>query len=243
MSDIFLVTSGIHGPGGVNGKVPIPTRITQTIETAASIRHHVPDAKIYLVEGGSDPLDIGLREQFINHGFNDVLDFSMHSFIQFAHQQRDAAKQEITVIKGPCEMYLLKEATKLLTLAPDDRVYKLSGRYRLSDEFSLEAHHAAKGKFLFKTKMECLEWYKKGPITSPYQYATRLYSWDGSLQQAAIYHFDKIQNFILDLYSKNLYMDVEHSTYLNIDQSLIAEATPIGLTGAFSEAPDTLIKE
>lgn len=243
MSNIFLVTSGIHGPGGVNGKVPIPTRITQTFETAKSIRYHVPDAKIYLVEGGSDPLSVDLRDQFFKHGFDDVLDFSCHQFIQFAHQQRDAAKQEITVIKGPCEMYILKEALKLLTLDADDRVFKLSGRYRLSDEFKLSDHVAAKGKFLFKTKMECLEWYKDGPITSPYQYATRLYSWDGSMQQSAIYHFDKLQNFILNLYAQNLYMDIEHSTYLNIDQSLIAEATPIGLTGAFSEAPDMVIKE
>lgn len=243
MSNIFLVTSGIHGPGGVNGKVPILTRIIQTLETAQSIRHHVPDAKIYLLEGGSEPLNINLREQFLNGGYDDIFDFTQSAFIAFAHAQRDAAKQEITVIKGPCESYMLKEATKLLVLTNDDRVFKISGRYRLSDEFSLETHRAAVGKYLFKTKTECLQWYKEPPVHSPYQYSTRLYSWCGSLQQAAIYNYDKVQNWILELYSKNLYMDIEHSMYLHIDQSLIAETDPIGLIGAFSEVPDMVIKE
>lgn len=244
MSNIFLVTSGIHGPGGVNGKVPIITRIIQTLETAQSIRHHVPDAKIYLLEGGSDPLNVNLREQFLNGGYDDIFDFTQSAFVSYAHAQRDAAKQEITVIKGPCESYMLKETTKLLTLTKDDRVFKISGRYRLSDEFNLETHRAAAGKYLFKTKTECLKWYKDpGPVYSPYQYSTRLYSWCGSLQNAAIYNYDVIQNWILQLYSKNLYMDIEHSTYLHVDQALISETNPIGLIGAFAEVPDSIIKE
>jgi hypothetical protein len=243
MSNIFLVTSAIHGPGGMSGRLSSDERIMQTVDTAISIRKHIPDAKIYLLEGGIMPLNMQVRQMFLMH-YDDILDYSISEFIQFAHRQRDAAKQEITVIKGPCESYMLREACKILTTTVQDRIFKISGRYQLSDEFNLQAH-AVPGKYIFKTKEECLKWYadKESPVYSPYQYKTRLYSWCGSLKDIAIVNFDKVMNNILELYSRNLYMDVEHMTYLTIDPSLVQEITPVGLTGSYAEVPDSIIKE
>jgi len=243
MSNIFLVTSAIHGPGGMSGQLSSDQRIMQTVNTAISIRKHIPDAKIYLLEGGIMPLNIQIRQMFLMH-YDDILDYSMSEFIQFAHRQRDVNRQEITVIKGPCESYMLRETCKILTTTLQDRIFKISGRYELSDEFNLQAHNVP-GKYVFKTKDECLPWYKDEtkPNYSPYQYKTRLYSFCGSLKDMAIVNYDKTMNGILDLYAKNDYIDIEHMTYLTINPSLIQEISPVGLTGSFAEVPDSIIKE
>lgn len=244
MSDIFLVTSAIHGPGGKNGQLTAEQRIDQTMDTANSIRQRVPDAVILLLEGGLRPLDVSLRQHFLSK-YTDILDFTQHSFIQFAHENRDAKNQEITVIKGPCESYKLRETCKLLTVAPGDRIYKLSGRYRLSDSFDLNQHRSAEGKYLMKAKDKCLEWYSYPQKLTycEYQYSTRLYSFCGSLLNTAIRNYDTINKRILELYAQSEYMDLEHMTYLVYNQNDIAEASPIGVQGAFAEAPDWKIDE
>jgi hypothetical protein len=59
----------------------------------------------------------------------------------------------------------------------------------------------------------------------------------------AIVNYDKIMNGILDLYSKNEYIDLEHMTYQTLNPLTIHEISPIGLTGAFAEVPNSIIKE
>lgn len=243
MSNIFLVTSAIHGPGGMSGQLSSDQRIMQTVNTAISIRKHIPDAKIYLLEGGIMSLNMQIRQMFLMH-YDDILDYSMSEFIQFAHKKRDANQQEITVIKGPCESFMLRETCKILTTTPQDRIFKISGRYQLSDEFNLQFHNVP-GKYVFKAKEECLQWYKnKTKLNySPYQYKTRLYSFCGSMRDMAIVNYDKIMNGILNLYSQNEYIDLEHMTYLTINPSAIHEIPTIGLVGSFAEVPNSIIKE
>ena len=245
MSNIFLVTSGIHGPNGINGQVPALVRIDQTIDTVKSIRSHVPDAKVYLLEGGSGPLSINLRKKFIDAGYDDILDFTTSSFISFAHEKRDAATQGITVIKGPCETYMLMEACKLLNPQFDDRIFKLSGRYRLSEEFNLQDHIESTGKYLFKKKDLPLKYYSNpaSELYSAYMYSTRLYSFCGSITDQVINNYDKMLGWLLSLYAENKYIDIEHTTYLKIDPLLINETPVIGLIGSFAEVPDSVIKE
>ena len=244
MNNIFLVTSAIHGANGMNGQLTTQQRIDQTIETAHSIRVHIPDAKLYLLEGGKYPLDFALRQHLMAE-YDDIIDFTYHPFITFAHNQVDLSKQVITVIKGPCESFMLREACKLLTVSDDDRIYKISGRYRLSEEFNLSEHLAAKGKYLMLTKTKCLEFYSypQKLTYSEYQYSTRLYSFCGSILNKATENYNVINKRLLDLYSKSEYMDLEHMTYLVYDQSDITEVSPIGLIGAFAEIPDMVIKE
>ena len=200
MRDIFLVTGAIYGKAGTNGLLDPATRIQQTIDTAVSIKQHLPNAVIYLIEGGSQTLDLALRAKFLEY-YTDILDFSYHPFIAFAHNQIDTTKQEITVIKGPCETFLLRETCKLLSVTDDDRIYKISGRYRLTDAFNPKEHHAARGKYLMLAKTDCLEYYSDpNSVTySPYQYSTRLYSFCGSIINRAIENYNTMNERLLNL--------------------------------------------
>lgn len=246
MKHIFLVTSAIYGHNGFNGKLTAEQRIQQTLDTADSIRHHIPDAVLVLLEGGTQRLELSLRQSLLTK-YNDIIDFTQDPFIAFAHRNLDLSKQEITAIKGPCESYKLREACILLQgmVDPDDRIYKISGRYRLSEEFNVDQHIAAKGKYLMLEKTKCLEYYSypKKITYCEYQYSTRLYSFCGSLLETAANNYNTINGRILSLYEQSEYMDLEHMTYLVYDQNDIVEAKPIGLIGAFAEVPDWVIKE
>lgn len=243
MSNIFLVSSGIHGKNGMSGQLTTQQRLEQTYDTAKSIRDRVDDCKIYLLEGGSDPLTFKEREDLLEY-YDDILDFTQHEFIKFAHSKVDIASQGITVIKGPCESYKLREACRLLDTTADDRVFKISGRYRLSDKFDLKAHRAATGKFVFR-KYEGLPYYNDPtkPTYSPFQYSTRMYSFCGSMLAKATQYYDTINNRLLNLYSANLYLDLEHTTFLTIDPEDVVVFDTTGLTGAFAENPDWKIDE
>lgn len=242
--NIFLVTSAIYSKIGRSGQLLPEKRIEQTIDTAKSIIKYVPDAKIYLLEGGSKTLDFRLRNEFLKY-YTDIIDFTYHPFIAYAHEKINLDKQEITVIKGPCESHMLREACKLLSTVKCDRIFKISGRYCLSDEFDLDMHTKARGKYLMKTKDKCLSYYSDPSKNaySPYQYSTRFYSFCGSLLNKVIINYDTINNRLLELYANSEYIDIEHMTYLVYNQQDIIETSPIGLAGSFAENPDWHIKE
>lgn len=244
MSDIFLVTSAIYSKSGISGQLTPETRIQQTIDTANSIRKHLPNATIYLLEGGSNAISFDVRSKFLHH-YDDVIDFSYHPFIAFAHERVELDKQGITVIKGPCESFMLREACKLLKVTSNDRIYKISGRYKLNNKFNVVDHHTATGKYLMLKKKKNLEYYDDPTsITySPFQYSTRLYSFCGSIINKAIENYDNINQRLLWLYSQDKYIDLEHATYLTYDSLDIIETPTIGLSGSFAENPEWVIEE
>lgn len=244
MKNIFLVTSGLHGANGINGKLTVDTRIEQTISTAQSIRQQVPDAEILLLEGGKFALDLNLRRKLKMH-YCDILDYTSSSFIQFAHNNVDLSKQDITVIKGPCETWMLLETVKLLDAAQQSRIFKISGRYHLNDNFDIKVHQQAQGKYLFKEKLEGLSWYgpHTGRIHSPWQYSTRLYSFCSTILPAAVNNYSTLLNKFMDIYSRQDYIDLEHLTYLTIDSTQIHTVPVMGLEGIFANYPDKKVTE
>ena len=75
------------------------------------------------------------------------MDFSGHEIIKFSHSIGGGT------MKSSCEAYMLMETVKLLSVPVESRIFKICGRYVLSDTFDLNKHHSAKGKYLFKNKI------------------------------------------------------------------------------------------
>ena len=102
-------------------------------------------------------------------------------------------------------------------------------------------------KYTFLAKKQALEWYAN-PYQenhSPFQYSTRLYSFFGDKENLnnCINDYTNIIDHILKLYEKNVYIDIEHTTYLKIPETRIIEMNCIGVKGQFAEAPDIIINE
>lgn len=237
MNNIFLVTSGLNVESGV---VSLDDRFHQTIETARSIRARVEDSVIILLDGGKFPLTIEQRKQLLAV-YDDILSFTHHPTIQFAHNQN----VNVMYIKGPCESMMLHEACKLLP--PDvKRVFKISGRYKLSDNFNI-TQHDHQGKYVFKTKEDGVKYYHDGKYEdgsqlqnidhyyTPYQYKTRLYSFCGSMIPQVIEDYHNVFQCMIQSYINHGYIDIEHSMYRVLDKNKIVEIDIIGLAGIQAE--------
>jgi hypothetical protein len=244
MSTVWLVTSAINGKNGISGKLTSEQRLQQTLETAKSIRTRVNQAHIVLLEGGNAPLDFKTRS-VLKTLYDDILDYTQSSFIQFAHNNVNLAKQGITVIKGPCESWMLWQTCLLLNLTKYDRVFKISGRYEINDRFDLAKHTNAQGQYLMLQKLPGLPYYDN-PNKLAYstaQYSTRLYSFCGSILNKATMNYQEINQRLLDLYQRDSYIDIEHMTYLVLNPADITETQPIGVCGVFAENPDWKLDE
>lgn len=241
MNNIFLVTSALHSPYGL---IAGPDRLTQTIATALSIRQRVKNVKIYLIEGGVAPLDIKLRTELKLY-YDDILDFTQHNIIQFAHkQQNDAGGLHV---KAPCESFLLRKACELFNTSADDRIFKISGRYSLSDKFDITQHHQAIGKYVFlnRLKPSIFEYAetKQQHTWTEFQYSTRLYSFCGSMLNQAITDYQRIFDKLIEFYSSGNFIDLENSTYMLLNKDLITEIPIIGVVGTFAAEPTTKLDE
>lgn len=237
MDNVFLVTSGLNVESGV---VSSTDRFNQTIETARSIRSRVTDAVIILLDGGKYPLMIDQRKSLLAF-YDDVLNFTHHPTIQFAHSQN----VNVMYIKGPCESMMLHEACKLLPTNVK-RVFKISGRYKLSDEFDI-SQHDHRGKYVFKTKEDGIRYYHDGKdedgsqlqnidhYYTPYQYKTRLYSFCGSMLSQVIGDYQNVFQCMVQSYLNHGYIDIEHSMYRTLDENKIVEIDTIGLEGVQAE--------
>ena len=223
----FLVTSGIHGPYGVFKPLE---RIQQTLETAHSIRKHCQDAVIILAEGGNRALSDQELQQF-NTVFDKTLDCTDDNIIQFAHRTHHS---EVISLKGPCEARLLTLACDQIKPQSTDRVFKLSGRYCLSENFSTENHVQQVGKWCFLPKKPGAK-YGRPYASTPWQYKTRLYSWCGSLHTTASQVFQQAFSHIVASYTQGTFIDIEHTMWRMVNPILVAELTPIGVQGLAAE--------
>ena len=241
MNNIFLVTSALIGP---YGQISVQDRISQTIDTALSIRKRVDNVKVYLIDGGMYPLGIKLRKELFKY-YDDILDFTQHDIIKFAHNQaNDIGGLQI---KAPCESFLLRKTCELLNTTENDRIFKISGRYRLTDNFDISLHHKEIGKYVFLNRLqpstfeyaETLEHH----TWTEYQYSTRLYSFCGSMLNEVIVDYQTIFDKLIEFYSRGDFIDLENSTFMILNKNSVAEIPIMGLTGVFAAEPTTVLDE
>ena len=230
MSLYFLVTSAINTPYSQFTK---EERIEQTLETAKSIKIKVENSIVILIDGGISQLDINVRETLLTV-YDDILDFTQHEFIKFIQNQPSDNCGHM--LKGPCESYLLREGCKAIASLNPERIFKISGRYKLNDKFNLNLHLTQSKKYVFLNRV------KIDPICindtianwSDYCFETTFYSFCGSLLEETILNYDVVISNMLEIYSNNSYIDLETAMYISLDKSKVFETLNIGVSGILS---------
>ena len=231
--NLFLVTSAIHTN---YSKTSPEERLKETIDTANSIRQYAPGSKIILVEGGK-PLPQHVKDRL--NMFDEIFDFSDHSVMQMTQSDAQLAVDNVGhSVKSAGEAYIIKEALKLLK-EDYERIFKLSGRYRLTERFNMQDHmHPNKFVFLPKAKTDKTHMVdangnpmvtKSSVDFSPWRYETTFYSFDNIPKAQMI--FEYIFNSLVEVYSEGNYIDIETATYLTINKDDVVEVPVIGLTG------------
>lgn len=228
MTNWFLVTSAMNVDYGI---FSLQEKYEQTCITIDSIRKYCPEAKIILLESSPQKLP-DYRMDHLREITDMYIDFSGDDIIQSMHKTL-----LVGAIKSLSEAYIVGSFLSMQNLVKEkDRVFKISGRYFLTDDFDLRFHENQKEKIVFLTKKPYTQYHgvesgKDIETISPFQYSTRLYSFCGSLTKYFANKCFNIFTFFQEKYGVDFYSDLEHAMYRFTNHDLVVEINPIGVSG------------
>jgi len=207
----FVITSilkpriGIYDP---------ETRYQQTLKTIKSIKDKVPDALILLVDSSPEPLD----DEWIN-----TLRSEVSYFVSLmTHQHASDLANRGMKSAGECySMVVALDVIRNLALTNINRVFKITGRAKLTDNFHIEDYDnpGMKGSYVFKTPV--VSWMSQHLKLVD----TRLWSFDHSM-------LDEAEQLVRYAYEETMQgrFDLEHAYYKLLPKDRLFEMPVIGLT-------------
>lgn len=140
-NNVFIITSTINTYLGL---ISVEDRYKQTLITIDSIKQKDNNAVIILIDNSTVPLS---DEQYNTLASNATYFLDIGNRTPCKLFNKDG-------VKGAGEAYMLLvglDLIKILNLLPK-RVFKISGRYKLSNTFSIAFYNDTYGKYVFKTR-------------------------------------------------------------------------------------------
>lgn len=222
-----LVTSAINTKFGV---YTTEQRVEQTLSTIDSVKKQIPNARIFLLEMAGLPLSDDQRT-LLTAQVDHLIDFTADSNVVNLYNSTD----NWDVVKNVTEVMCFKKALKTITesaaIADIDRFFKVSGRYRLTDQFDITYYEDYKVK-------PCIVVGRSRDSQFPYhitqverQYMSRLWSWPSVLTDEVIQSYDRSLNYMYERLSARGYVDIEHCLYKFLDRDKVIEKDIVGISG------------
>lgn len=212
---LFMITSCINTNIGIFNS---EQRFKQTLETINSIRKYSPNSLIFLADNSSQELDANLYNILATNcnlvanlsGDKDCIHFNSSGV-------KSAADCVITV---KMLEILLNNPTGMKLVSQSKRLYKISGRYHLNENFK-EENFDHYGKFVVKYFDTWRDDKSIGGL-----YLTRLMSFCPSVIK--YFHQTLISSVNTVMREQ---VDMEHAMYKNIDKNLVVTIPTLGLSG------------
>lgn len=231
--NIFVITSAIKTPFGVFSE---QERIDQTLATIHSIKDRI-EADIYILDGGiemPDEQDVNLLKEHCTQFVN----FSKLGVFPEIHKSTNH-----DVVKNMCELFMVGSflAGNNEVLKNVKRIFKISGRYILNNDFSAEEHYKHEdmvivGKQRFSQFPDGIT----GGINK--QYMSRLISFSGSKAEFMRDTYAKMIEHMLERINNGGYVDVEHLLWYYLHDGHAHELPYIGVEGKLAPT-GTLVKD
>jgi hypothetical protein len=222
--NLFLVSSALRTRFGV---FDYASRVQQTLETCLSIAERTT-ADIILIDGGQEvpgQTEIELLRRYA---------VELVSFAQDANVRGFQATDNHDVVKNGVELYMytayLKSLYETGLYRRYSRIYKISGRYVLNDDFDPEFHQHAAGKFVVSSPRPSQF---RAEVTRgvSYQRMSRLWSCDSrNLDYVLNIYQTMLADFVQTVNSGG-YIDIEHLLYKHLAPDFVVSPASIGVTG------------
>ena len=221
----FMVTSAINTKFGVYDS---ETRLKQTLETVASIKQYAPNSKIILVECGAIPLT-AVQETVLEAEVDEIISYNDDEDVKaiFVSDNWDVVKNTTEVM---CFKRALEHCLEYNLFDGIERVFKMSGRYRLNDNFD-PAQYVMSPHSIVTTHKHTSQ-FPHAVTLVEYQYMSRLWSWPVNITQRIIDEvYDAGLNYMAERLSQGGYCDIEHMLYKFLPADIILEVNKVGLEG------------
>jgi hypothetical protein len=223
MTSHFIITSAIHTS---YGKCSTEERIEQTRETLKSIETYAPESSVVIIDCGEKSVNKNLFEC-------EVIDYTTNEEIQVHLQEYLRTNRDLEpdiIIKSMLEIMMFVNYLKNLT-GSYERIFKISGRYKLNSNFNHQKHLEAKNKVVILPPYTSQNLYNFDVKSSMFQYMTRCWSFDSNLLLNIIETYDKMKIDILYASRTEKQADIEHLLYKHLNKKLVQNINVMGIEG------------
>jgi hypothetical protein len=226
MRPLIILTSALNTKFGVHSN---QQRLQQTLDSIHSIRQRAPGAKIAIVEMGGIPPT------------TDQIDRLQHTADLYYNYSDDDAVQGIfhstdnwDIVKNTTEVLIFGQLLETLlkdgTIDQFDRIFKMSGRYQLTDYFDPEYYDTVPDRIVvLQRKSSQFNPQVTGGITT--QYMSRLWSWPADVTEQILDCYNTGFLAMADRLGAGGYFDIEHMLFRYLPADLITEIPRVGLRG------------
>ena len=223
MTSHFIITSAIYTS---YGKCSTEERIEQTRETLKSVETYSPEYSVVIIDCG---------EKSVNKNLFDceVIDYTKNEEIQYHLQEYLRSEKDLNpdiIIKSMLEIMMFGDYLKNIT-SSFDRIFKISGRYKLNSNFNYNNHIEAKDKVLLLTPHQSPHFYNFQVSSSMFSYMTRCWSFDSSLLLKIVETYDKMKGEIIHISRTEKQGDIEHLLYKHLNKNIVTHANVMGIEG------------
>jgi hypothetical protein len=234
MKNIVLLTSAVYTNYGIYNP---QDRIKQTLDTAKSAKKYIPGAVIILVDNSKVDVQNDTSAEF--EELIDLVDYyidnSDDNDIKYFH----ANVTNYDIGKNAMEALGLMKALTYINgdedmkkeMADADRVFKLSGRYQVTDKFDIAkfSNDDTKDNFVFKRAQP--SWINPQDTGVNTLLQTRLWSFTPGLLEETMDIYKKIIENMIRMFNEGKYIDNEHSMSKYIPKDRLVELDTVGLVG------------
>ncbi len=226
---LFIITSAIL-PFKVGSIHSPQERFEQTLETVKSIRNKVPNAIIWITESSATTLPKEYADKLIEVS-DHYVEYHSDSALQQIYENLNGNTEKFDFGKSLLETRSLYNTFKSISHLNVNRVFKISGRYTLNDEFDIQNYETnlINERYVFQVHQFESDIYDliygiKGQIT------TGLWSFDMSLLGETIALYEKCFSYMDTMMCYTNGIDIEHSLYKFIDFSKVVSTSVLGVT-------------
>lgn len=205
-------------------------RVEQTLKTIESVKTYIPNAIICMTDCSIPGVSDKVKEQ-LTKDVDYFIDLSKDANVNWIHdniQHQDTVKNLTELIVVSKFFRLAKENN---WFDDCDRIFKVSGRYWLTDNFDITRYEQAdaKGKYVVSKKM--LSQFPKHVTEQSLQYMLRVYSFDKDLLDDFISRLNIMTANMQERVNAGGYIDIEHLFCKFLPKNLTLEIARTGVAG------------
>jgi hypothetical protein len=234
MKNIVLLTSALYTNYGIYNP---QQRIQQTLETALSAKKYIPGAVVILVDNSKVDVQADDSDEF--NALMDAVDYyidnSDDNDIKYFHNNvsnYDIGKNAMEAMGLMKAMsYIITDDAIMQDVKESTRIFKLSGRYQVTDKFDFSKfdNENTKDKYVFKKSQP--SWIDTNDTGVTTLLQTRLWSFTPSLIKSTMQMYTNIINNMIQTFNAGKYIDNEHSMSKFIPKDMLVELDTVGLSG------------
>lgn len=203
---LFLVTSAINGD---------PVRLAETKATLESIQVKVPSASIWVLESSYE-------QQNLFYPRVKVINFHGQQWIKDIHDKG----RDVAYVKNAIEHRTTIETLKRIPTLYS-HIFKISGRYLLTNGFDLRDHPANKATFAAMRHTG----YTMEQVGTDGMLMTRLYSFCQTVMPQMIDTLEQSEKFFHAQWDNGKVFDIEHGFWKFLPRDILHETGKIGVRG------------